>query len=508
MFFLLGAASFANDLTVDRRTIQLDETVSIVVTLESSFAGVDSLRLPLRNLELAGGASVSSEFSWINGVMTRRKVFRYTARPKAAGPALVGPLVIAGTDGQQETLAPVSIQVLPDTATGTNDPLTVFRQLLATHRDPIFVIAEVDKSGAYAGEELVVTWTVYNAATVQQWQLVDLPKLEDFWSEELDVRHEQQEQVLLDDQVVQKIVVRRVALFPLRSGTLQIAPIGIEALVLQRTSGPFSFFEGSTVDVTRRSGPLAIDVRPLPDGPPVDAIGDVTLTCSKPVQRNGGPVAAGVTLRGRANLRAAVPPRWERPLDGSFTIAERPVIVERSGGAATMTRTWNYLVFPAHAGTLQLPPLLSNIFTAGTRRTLRCEGTTLEVTAAAPPLTAAPPASPAAARVRSLRPYLPWIGGALLLIAVGGLSIPSIRRAARLRRHVRELIRGSTPEEVRAAVEAMLVARGLQTQALLIESSARGDAFRALRSLIEAADRLDVTARELEDRVRDLLQSL
>jgi len=107
-----------------------------------------------------------------------------------------------------------------------------------------------------------------------------------------------------------------------------------------------------------------------------------------------------------------------------------------------------------------------------------------------------------------MRPYLRWIGGALLLFLLVMLSIPRLRRAMHLRRRVRALARGKTPLEVREAVEAMLIARGVLPSALLIEASERGDAFRALRSLIDAADRLDVTPREIEDRVRELLQSL
>src|SRR5207253_5635570 len=235
--FLLLALSlatplFANDLTVDKQTLQLDETLTIVVSLENSFADADDLRIPLQNLELVGPPSVNSQFTWINGTTTKRKIFRFIARPKAPGGALVGPLVVNGADGQRETLPPISVQVLPDAAAGTNDPLAIFRELVATRRDPIFVVAEVDKASAYVGEEIVVTWRIYNAATVREWQLVDLPKLEDFWSEELDVRNEPQQQVALDESVVQKVVVRRVALFPLRSGTLLVAPVGVEALVL------------------------------------------------------------------------------------------------------------------------------------------------------------------------------------------------------------------------------------------------------------------------------------
>jgi hypothetical protein len=506
---LLATSLLANDLTVDKQTLQLDETITIVVSLENSFADVDDLRLPLQNLELTGPPSVSSQFSWINGTTTKRKIFRFLARPKAAGGALVGPLVVSGADGQRETLPPIPVQVLPDAAAGTNDPLTIFRELMATRRDPIFVVGEVDRTSAYAGEEIVVTWYIYNAATVREWQLIDLPKLEDFWSEELDVRNEPPQQVALDESVVQKVVVRRVALFPLRSGTLHVAPIGVEALVLRRSAdSPFGFFEGSTFDITRRSAPIAIDVKPLPPGPPVDAVGDLTLTCSKPAQQNGGPVAISVTLQGRANLRAAVPPHWERVLDGSVQIGEKPMTVERTHEQAQMTRRWTYLVFPAHAGRFEVPALAMTTFTsAGVRQTLRCEATALDVTAAAPP-SEPPPATPTAARVRTLRPYLPWIGGALLLFLLLMFSIPRMRRAAELRRRVRALARGKTAEEVREAVESMLLARGVLPSALLTETSERGDAFRALRSLIDAANRLDVTERELEDRVRDLVSAL
>lgn len=505
---LLATPLLANELSVDRQTIQQDDTLSIVVSLEDSFANVDDLRIPLQNLELAGAPSVSSQFSWINGATTRRKIFRFVARPKAAGGAMVGPLVINGADGQRETLPAVPVQVLPDASANTNDARTILRELLATRRDPIFVVAEVDKMSAYVGEEIVVTWHIYNAATVREWQLIDLPKLEDFWSEELDVRNEAQQQVALDEFVVQKVVVRRVALFPLRSGTLRIDPIGVEALVLRRNDSPFGFFEGSTFDITRRSAPIAIDVRPLPPGPPVDAVGDVALTCSRPGQRNGGPVAMTVVLRGRANLRAAVPPHWERPLAGSVQIGEQPMSVERTRDYAAMTRTWNYLLFPSRAGRFEVPPLVATTFTpAGARQTLRCEATALDVTAAAPPVEP-PPATPVAARIRSLQSFLPWLAGAAVLLVLAMIAIPRLRRAAELRRRVRSLARGKTPADVREAVESMLVARRVQPAALLVEPSERGDAFRALRSLIDAADRLDVTEREIEDRVRDLLQSL
>ncbi len=201
-----------------------------------------------------------------------------------------------------------------------------------------------------------MTWTSYNATHVEQWQIVDLPKLADFWTEELDVRNDPQQEVLIGDNLVQRVRIRRVALFPLRSGTLTVGSLGIEAVVLRRIDTGFGLFEGSNFDLTRRSAPLTIEVHPLPPGPPVDAVGDVALTCGKPQQRGGGPVTMIVTMRGRANLRAALPPHWERAVDGNVQIGERPLTVERTHEMASMTRTWSYTIFPEHAGRFTIPP--------------------------------------------------------------------------------------------------------------------------------------------------------
>ncbi len=76
--------SFANELTVDKRTMQMDDTVTISVILENEFTNVDTLRVPLVNLAFDGPPSVSSEFQWIGGQTSRRKVFTYTAHATAS----------------------------------------------------------------------------------------------------------------------------------------------------------------------------------------------------------------------------------------------------------------------------------------------------------------------------------------------------------------------------------------------------------------------------------------
>jgi hypothetical protein len=512
LVFVIALPLCANDIQVDKRTLAIDDSVTITVTLTDAFASADNLQIPLQNLVIDGSPSVSSEFAWINGQSSRRKIFRYSAHPAGPGPALIGPLTLRGDKGEVETLAPVAIQVLPDSASGSNDPQKILHELMATGRDPFFIVADADKSSVFVGEQVIVTWTLYNAANVQQEAIEQLPKLAGFWVEELDVRGQTPQQVVIGGMVLQKLIVRRVALFPLRSGALIVDPMSVEAQIMKRSDigNPFGMFEGTVIDIHRLSSSLTIEARPLPAGPPVSAVGDVSLKCLTPVQKNGGPVSIDVIVSGPANLRAAPPPAFAEPLEGSMQITEGGASVDRHD-EALMTRRWRFLIFPARSGVFAVPPLTMPILSsAGLRRELRCERRALVVEAA--DATAGQPHAPPAngdARVEAARRSLPLIGivaGILIAIAI---VWPRLSRASSVRRETKSLVRG-TPSEVRIAVDEWLSAHGVDGTGLLRETSERGDAYRALRSLLDAAerDRFVVEPGELRGRVRDLVASV
>lgn len=490
---LFATSAFANDLIVEPRQIRMTESVNIIVSLEGDAAREVAINIPLRNLQMIGQPSSSNEYTFINGVTTRRKVLRYMARPTAAGVGVVGPLTIAG-----ETFGPVEVQILADRVFTTNDPVTILRDLLASGRDPFFVVAEVDRATAFTGEQINITWVLYNAASVQQWQIVAMPRLEDFWTEEIDVRSATPEQVRIDDLILQRIPIRRVALFPLRSGRLRVGGMTLEASILRRIrGGPFSMFEGAISETNFTSAPIEIDVQPVPDGPPVDATGALSLECSEPSQRNGGPVVVEVALAGRGNIRASAAPRFEGALDARLQVTGGRTVVGESGG---MTRRWTYLLFPTRTGELSVPPLSLRTFDpeARERRELRCAAATFQAEAAAPPAASAPEVR----REEMERRYVPWIAGAVLIALLLGLAVPRLKRELRLRRKVSEVV--GDGQGVRQRVDHLVDGPRLMT-----ERSDRGDAYRALRSLLDATDEgrdlgVDIE-REVRRRVRDLL---
>jgi hypothetical protein len=501
MLFVTTAA-FANQLTVDHHTARMNDSVTIIVTLEDAFASLDNVTVPLRNLQMDGPPSVSTEFAWINGTTTRRKTFRYSAHPLAPGGALVGPIVVDSGNGQRDTLAAVSIQVVPDEAAQSNDPLTILHALVTSNREPFFVVAEADKTSCYTGEEIIVTWYLYNGATVQRWQIERVPKLEDFWTEEIDVRNEPAQQVIVGTSVLEKAVVRRVALFPLHSGTLQLGSTAIEAEIVRRMDdSPFGIFEGSVVDVHTSSAPLSIEVKPLPADAANDIVGDVDLDCGAATQANGGPVTLMVGLSGRANLRAAPAPRFDGPVDGEVEVQPLAVEVNKTRDGATMARKWRFVIFPAHSGTLSLPPIAAESFApAKSQRVhLRCDATTLAVQQ----VTRQPSAvSRQPSPIK--RDWRPWAAGIALLVLAILIVTPPIRRSLAVRRDVREIVNGG--------LHTFLARKKVDETALANEISDRGDAYRGLVSLLDSIHRERITAEEaradLELRARDLVESV
>lgn len=149
----------------------------------------------------------------------------------------------------------------------------------------------------------------------------------------------------------------------------------------------------------------------------------------------------------------------------------------------------------------EVPPLSMQIFdpASGTRRDLRCASSFVNAVAAAPVETPLPIVKPSA------RPLpWPWIAGALALVLTALFTLPRLQRELVLRREVREIVRDAGPAEIRARIEARVPID-------LREASERGDAMRALRSLLDAAERdRDIAVdseREIAHRVREVLEA-
>jgi hypothetical protein len=157
-----------------------------------------------------------------------------------------------------------------------------------------------------------------------------------------------------------------------------------------------------------------------------------------------------------------------------------------------------------------IPPVGETILTpAGVRRELRCDERTLLVEAA-DSSSVPPPVSgqPRGARLESANHLLMVAGVAALILIVIAIAWPRARRARHVRQTTRSLVR-ETPVETRIAVDEWLMSRKRDPSLLVRELSEQGDAYRALRSLLDAAERDRIVAErgEIRARIRELVAS-
>ncbi len=505
----------ASRISVDRATVRVGETFRVVITLEGEAAEIDRLPIPLTNVELLGSPDVSRQFSLINGRFSRTKVLQYTARPLAEGRAIVGPIRVTAGGARIEILG-AAVDVLAATAPGQETPAAILRQMERERREPVFVTVQADRDTAVVGQQVVVTWSVWAREEMTQPSVVDLPDLEGFWSEEIPST-EPMSNMIVDGDLLARTVVRRVALFPTRSGPLEIGPLEVRVGIFGR-SDPFGLgvpFRSGFVNVNRSSPPLAIRVAPAPRA--ADLVGAFTMRCSDPVARGGGPVSFVVALEGEGNLRLAPVPRFEREPAADVQVEPGDLDVRRSEAGLWTRRTWTVIALPRGAAAPVLPPLSIRAWNPASGRVelLRCAPGRPKIEAA--PSTPAAVSRPRVEPLQNARPprrsIVPLAAAAALVVVGGAAWLLFARRRRTLRPLEERVLRHrDDPRRMKDEVKEMLREKAIDPSLLYGAATPLADAWRALWSLLDVLEKEPWEKERSEDdlvrRVREFVGRL
>lgn len=505
----LATSLAANELKVSSSRIHLDESLHLTIELTGSFAENDDVPLKLDNLEVVSGPRISNEFSWINGVSRRRRSFSYTLRPGATGTATIGPIAIVDADRRRDTLGPVHVEVLAEaTASLGGDPIALLRYYASASRPRVAVAVELDQRTARVGEQIVATWYVYTAESIDTLSVTSAPAMSDFWTEEISVNRRDDTELFVDGMPVRKVPVRRAALFPLRSGRLEIPPLEVAAEVMQAIGDPFDRFgmlNSRSVTQRRRASGTTVDATPAP----LAQVGNYSMRCTNAKVSPVGLVSIDVTVTGNGNLRAAEPPKFTASPAAEVQILPGELKVERKEDGVSMQRSWRFLLFPKNRGLLSIPPLSFEYFdpSPGVSRAIHCSFVPVTVERIERSVAAERSESAESSPARWPRALL----ATLLLVAVGGAAMFFVARRRRrraLERRADEILSADSPLELRRRFDAFLAASNTTRTALMAESSERGELARSVSSLIEYRIVQPAHASEIDDELRERLIEL
>ncbi len=247
------------------------------------------------------------------------------------------------------------------------NPFDVFRrrQQAAGERD-LFLRGELDKKEVYQGEQATLSLWIYARVDLSRVDAVTMPKLDGFWTEDVETPKELTGETRTVDGVPYRAyLLRRLALFPVKSGPREIG--SVEADI---TTG--FLFAGRREH--RASQPLTLKVRPLPPGAPAgfqpSAVGAWALTAELTSGRTelGAPVTLRISVEGRGNVKDLVLPR---PVVLPALKLYEPTTSDKTStvrGRIQGRRTQEFLVLPQQTGTFEIPALELAYFDPETQR--------------------------------------------------------------------------------------------------------------------------------------------
>jgi hypothetical protein len=356
----------------------------------ANLADIDTPEPPLTsNLALQRPTPATERnVSFSDGKLTRSVTFRWTYEPVRTGSARIYPAKVVVRDDSYETAA-IDIEVVaqsqrsqrppspapnaanPPSRGGSEAPSS--QSSGVSNRD-LFIRAQPTTRQVYQNEQLIVTYRLYfrDGIQLRHSRLASAWDATGFWREELNVDSRPiPRTTAIDGRSYQTIVLKRAALFPTRSGSLNVEPLEIEtearAAPRYDPSAPFYTPSDRYQTESLASEALRIEATPLPnDAPPSfnGAVGSFRMRAridSAEVQV-GQPVRLRIQIEGAGNIATMQPPAIEPPDAFEVYDPKEQTSINRDGTRIRGTKTFTYVLVPQTSGMYTVPPITFSFF--------------------------------------------------------------------------------------------------------------------------------------------------
>jgi hypothetical protein len=389
-------------ISVSPKEVSLGERVTATVELEvpgltgpDRYWHPDTSQFKLVDSQIKKGTQSSLDPN-LGQQLRTVEVYRYVLEPQTTGRLLIGPAKIR-IGGEEWETRQVAVRVrasgaLPSETTGIGH--TDASGLGAPGYSPptgerpdVFLYAVTDKSKAWVGEQITVSWLLFTRTEVLKYEPTP-PRLSGLWSETLfePTSFFKYSDARLGDKDYVVALVSKRAFFASESGALTVDPLQAKIATVSTALGRLE---------TIQSNPLQVKINALPAPAPAGFdpgyVGEFTIaaTVDRDLLQAGQALTLSVRVRGKGALGRTNPPRLNLP---GF-LFEEPRDFEsqesKEGDIIGGERLYRYWTTPSAGGEQTIPPIELDYFNPKSGRYEVARSTVIGITVEGDPTSAA-----------------------------------------------------------------------------------------------------------------------
>ena len=369
LFILMGIgvqAQVSFVVKASKKTLGINERLRI--DFEMNEDGDNFVPPSFKGFNVVGGPNQSISNSWINGKRSYSKTYSYFLAPKSQGTFSINQATIE-IDDQIYKTTPLKI-IITEAVSKPKDGNSA--DYVASEN--VHLIAEVSKSNPFLNEAITIVYKLYvsnDVSITRSWQELDTPKFQDFWSQYIEEKGEQQiYETTYEGKPYRYVILRKAVLYPQKTGELTIEPLTLDVPidVQGNTRDIFGRRRMTRVNRTISAGKRIINVKPLPtEGRPDDFSGAVgnfnfSVSVNKTMLDANEALELKIRTKGIGNLKLFNLPFLTLPssLEVYEPVRDNKVAINIKGMNGFISDT--YTIIPQYKGSYPIRPISFSYF--------------------------------------------------------------------------------------------------------------------------------------------------
>jgi hypothetical protein len=349
-----------------KKTLGINERLRI--DFEMNEDGDNFVPPSFKGFNVVGGPNQSISNSWINGKRSYSKTYSYFLAPKSQGTFSINQATIE-IDDQIYKTTPLKI-IITEAVSKPKDGNSA--DYVASEN--VHLIAEVSKSNPFLNEAITIVYKLYvsnDVSITRSWQELDTPKFQDFWSQYIEEKREQQiYETTYQGKPYRYVILKKAVLYPQKTGELTIEPLTLDVPidVQGNTRDIFGRRRMTRVNRTISAGKRIINVKPLPtEGRPDDFSGAVgnfnfSVSVNKTMLDANEALELKIRTKGVGNLKLFNLPSLTLPssLEVYEPVRDNKVAINIKGMNGFISDT--YTIIPQYKGSYPIRPISFSYF--------------------------------------------------------------------------------------------------------------------------------------------------